>query len=35
MENAIYWQGLQVGIEYAGRILWFPSAPPEAIAAYA
>lgn len=31
MENAIYWQGRQVGIESGGRILWFPSAPAEAI----
>lgn len=35
MENAIYWQGRQVGIEVAGHILWFPSAPREAIEAYA
>ena len=34
MENAVYWQGQQVGIECAGRILWFTSAPKEAIAAY-
>ncbi|SDH63842.1 hypothetical protein [Paraburkholderia phenazinium] len=34
MENAIYWQGRQVGIECDGRILWFPSAPKEAIDAY-
>lgn len=34
MENAIYWNGRQVGIEAAGRIVWFPSAPAEAIAAY-
>ena len=32
MENAVYWKGKQVGIEMAGRISWFPSAPPEAIA---
>lgn len=34
MENAIYWQGRQVGIEMAGSICWFTSAPKEAIAAY-
>lgn len=33
MENAIYWHGVQVGIEVAGRILWFTGAPPEAIEA--
>jgi hypothetical protein len=34
MENAVYWNGRQVGIECAGRILWFTSAPQEAIDAY-
>ncbi len=34
MENAVYWKGRQVGIECAGRILWFPSAPQEAVMAY-
>jgi hypothetical protein len=34
MENAIYWNGRQVGIECAGRDLWFSSAPRNAIAAY-
>nr|WP_025601405.1 hypothetical protein [Burkholderia sp. WSM2230] len=34
MENAVYWNGRQVGIECDGRISWFPSAPPEAVAAY-
>jgi hypothetical protein len=34
MENAVYWNGRQVGIESAGRLLWFSSAPQEAIAAY-
>ncbi|EIF30095.1 hypothetical protein BCh11DRAFT_05568 [Burkholderia sp. Ch1-1] len=34
MENAVYWKGHQVGIECAGRILWFSSAPQEAVAAY-
>ncbi|MFM0593973.1 MULTISPECIES: hypothetical protein [Paraburkholderia] len=34
MENAVYWKGRQVGIECAGRILWFTSAPPEAVVAY-
>ncbi|MGF6263397.1 hypothetical protein OKW50_000430 [Paraburkholderia youngii] len=34
MENAVYWSGRQVGIECAGRILWFASAPAQAIAAY-
>lgn len=34
MENAVYWNGRQVGIECAGRISWFASAPQEAIAAY-
>ncbi|MGF6738510.1 hypothetical protein OKW47_002256 [Paraburkholderia atlantica] len=31
MENAIYWNGVQVGVECAGRIHWFVSAPAEAI----
>lgn len=36
MENAVYWQGMQVGIEGTGnRITWFPSAPREAIEALA
>jgi hypothetical protein len=34
MENAVYWKGRQVGIECTGRILWFSSAPPEAVLAY-
>ena len=34
MENAVYWDGHQVGIECAGRILWFASSPREAVAAY-
>lgn len=34
MENAVYWKGRQVGIECAGRISWFSSAPLEAIAEY-
>ncbi|WP_233850915.1 hypothetical protein [Paraburkholderia sp. HD33-4] len=34
MENAVYWNGRQVGIECAGKILWFASAPAQAIAAY-
>lgn len=34
MENAVYWNGTQVGIECAGRIFWFASAPAQAIAAY-
>jgi hypothetical protein len=34
MENAVYWNGRQVGIECDGRISWFSSAPQEAIAAY-
>jgi hypothetical protein len=34
MENAVYWKGRQVGIECAGRISWFSSAPLEAFAAY-
>jgi hypothetical protein len=34
MENAVYWKGRQVGIESAGRILWFSSAPQEAVSAY-
>jgi hypothetical protein len=34
MENAVYWNGRQVGIECAGRISWFVSAPAQAIAAY-
>ncbi|HZZ12801.1 MAG TPA: hypothetical protein VFE79_19120 [Paraburkholderia sp.] len=35
MENAVYWNGRQVGIECAGRISWFSSAPQEAMTAYA
>jgi hypothetical protein len=34
MENAVYWQGRQVGIECAGQILWFSSAPKPAMEAY-
>ena len=34
MENAVYWRGRQVGIECAGQILWFSSAPTEANRAY-
>jgi hypothetical protein len=34
MENAVYWKGRQVGIECAGRISWFSSAPQDAITAY-
>jgi hypothetical protein len=34
MENAVYWKGRQVGIECAGRVLWFSSAPQEAVIAY-
>lgn len=34
MENAVYWNGRQVGIECAGRILWFSSASQEAVVAY-
>ncbi len=34
MENAVYWNGRQVGIECAGRISWFSSAQQEGIAAY-
>jgi hypothetical protein len=34
MENAVYWKARQVGIECDGRILWFSSAPQEAVAAY-
>jgi hypothetical protein len=34
MENTIYWHDRQVGIECAGRISWFPSAPTEAIEEY-
>ncbi|MGY6120954.1 hypothetical protein ACW9YQ_30460 (plasmid) [Paraburkholderia strydomiana] len=34
MENVVYWNGRQVGIECDGRISWFPSAPNEAVAAY-
>lgn len=33
MENAVYWNGRQVGIECAGWISWFSSAPQAAIAA--
>lgn len=34
MENAVYWQGRQVGIECAEQILWFSSAPKPAMEAY-
>ncbi len=34
MENLIYWQGVAVGIERLGVILWFTGAPQEAINAY-
>lgn len=34
MENAIYWNGQQVGIEVFGNILWFTGAPQEAIDTY-
>lgn len=34
MENAIYWQGVQVGIEVCGNIFWFTGAPIEAICQY-
>lgn len=34
MENLIYWHGVAVGIECAGRIEWFPSAPLEAITTF-
>lgn len=30
METLIYWRGIAVGIEIAGRITWFPSATDEA-----
>jgi len=33
MENLVYWHGIAVGIEQAGRIIFFPSASKEAIAA--
>jgi hypothetical protein len=33
-ESLVYWRGAAVGIERAGRIEWFPSAPREAIEAY-
>lgn len=31
MENIIYWKGVAVGIECAGRILFYTGAPAEAI----
>ncbi|CAH2810843.1 MAG: FIG00456380: hypothetical protein [uncultured Paraburkholderia sp.] len=34
MENAVYWNGRQVGIQCDGRISWFSSVSPEAVAAY-
>lgn len=34
MVNLIYWHGIAVGIERAGRIEWFTSAPREAIETY-
>lgn len=30
-ENLIYWEGRPVGIETAGQVAWFPSAPAGAI----
>ncbi len=33
MENTVYFQGIAVGIEVAGRITFFSNATPEAIAA--
>lgn len=33
MENAVYWNGLQIGIEVVGIAMWFPSAPAKAIEA--
>lgn len=33
-ENIIYWRGLPVGYESAGRIIWFAGAPREAVEAY-
>lgn len=32
-ENIVYWEGVPIGIECGDHITWFPSAPPEAIAA--
>ena len=34
MENAVYWNGVQVGIEVDGRIFWYASTPQAAIDAY-
>ena len=34
MENAVYWNGVQVGLEVEGRIFWYPSTPQAAIDAY-
>jgi hypothetical protein len=31
MENAIYWEGVQVGIEVCGNILWFTGTPSDVI----
>ncbi|GIZ52527.1 hypothetical protein NCCP691_25410 [Noviherbaspirillum aridicola] len=33
MENLIYWQGKAVGREFGDYVTFFPSAPPEAVAA--
>lgn len=33
MENLIYWQGKAVGREFGNYVTFFPSAPPEAVAA--
>jgi hypothetical protein len=33
MENLVYYKGIAVGIEVGGRVTWFTSATPEAIAA--
>lgn len=33
MESLIYWHGVAVGRDCGGYIVWFPSAPREAIEA--
>ncbi len=31
MQNLIYWRGIPVGYECAGRVIFYPSAPADAI----
>lgn len=31
MENAIYWKGIQIGIEVSGKFFFYAGTPSEAI----